>query len=89
MTRLREALADAKAQVLDQIRELQAAQRDVEKAEYDREAKVGALARHVVLLCGLLLLVELWLDVITHEVCGCPAEIATYFPADGRGQGGG
>lgn len=43
VAQLREALADAKAEVLDHIRELQAAQRDVEKAEYDREAKVGKL----------------------------------------------
>jgi multidrug resistance efflux pump len=41
VAQLREALADAKAEVLDYIRELQSAQRDVEKAEYDREAKVG------------------------------------------------
>lgn len=44
---LREALVNAKAEVLDDIRELQGAQSDLKKAEYNREAKVRHPQHHM------------------------------------------
>jgi hypothetical protein len=42
VSQLKEALADAKAQVVEEIRELQAAQAELEKATYDKDNKARA-----------------------------------------------
>ena len=61
MAQLKEALADAKAEVMDEIRELQAAQAELEKAAYDKDNKartsgvfVGVWAGRQCMCSGLL-----------------------------------